>query len=232
MSSLEKALITNTVSGESVAVLFNPADYTLAKDINYAQSAIPGLSAPLLQFVNGNMQTLDMELFLDTYEEHSVNGKVLNQRGQDVRELARRVTDLMNIMPSTHAPPVLLFTWASLSFTCVLAKVSQKFVMFLPDGKPVRARLTVTFNEYRNIDLEAKEIKRETADYTKRYVVGEGETLSGIAGRLYGDARLWRPLALANRIENPRVLPVGLALRVPQLPYRDPDSGRLHGAAP
>lgn len=228
---LEKAQITNTVTGDAVPVLFNPAEYTLAKDINYAQAAIPGLSAPLLQFVNGNLQTLDMELFLDTYEEHGGAGRVFNRKGQDVRELTRRVTDLMNIEPSTHAPPVLLFTWASLSFTCVLAKVSQKFVMFLPDGTPVRARLTATFNEFRNIDLEAKEVKRETADYTKRYVVGDGETLSGIAGRLYGDPALWRPLALANRIENPRALPPGLALRVPQLPYRDPDDGRLHGAS-
>ena len=77
-----------------------------------------------------------------------------------------------------------------------------------------------------------KEFRQRAAVEHFSFEVGEGETLSGIAGRLYGDARLWRPLALANRIENPRVLPVGLALRVPQLPYRDPDSGRLHGAAP
>jgi Contractile injection system tube protein len=227
--ALEKALITNTVSAESVAVLFNPEEYTLSKDINYAQAAVPGLSAPILQFVNGNLQTLDMELFLDTYEEHREGNKVSAKKFQDVRELTRKVTDLMNIMPQTHAPPVLLFTWASLSMTCVLSKVSQKFVMFLPDGTPVRARLTVGFSEYRNVDLEAKEIKRETADFTKRYVVGEGETLSGIAGRLYGNPRLWRPLALVNGILTPRDLPVGLALRVPQLPYRDPDTGLLHG---
>lgn len=230
--ALEKALITNTVSGESIAVLFNPEEYTLSKDINFAQAAIPGLSAPILQFVNGNLQTLDMELFLDTYEEHRAGSRVLNDKFQDVRELTRRVTDLMNIMPQTHAPPVLLFTWASLSFTCVLSKVMQKFVMFLGDGTPVRARLTVSFSEYRNIDLEAKEVKRETADFTKRYVVGEDETLSGIAARLYGDPRLWRPLALANRIDDPRHLAAGTALRVPQLPYRDPESGRLHAAEP
>jgi hypothetical protein len=227
--ALEKALITNTVNAESVAVLFNPEEYTLNKDINYAQAAVPGLSAPILQFVSGNLQTLDMELFLDTYEEHKSGNQVLAQKFQDVRDLTRKVTDLMNIMPETHAPPVLLFTWASLSFTCVLSKVAQKFVMFLPDGTPVRARLTVSFSEYRNIDLEAKEVKRETADFTKRYVVGEGESLSGIAGRLYGDARLWRALAVANGIDNPRALAAGLALRVPQLPYRDPESGYLHG---
>ncbi len=68
----------------------------------------------------------------------------------------------MNIDPTTHAPPVLLFSWASLTFTCVLAKATQRFIMFLPDGSPVRARLQVSFHEFRNVDLEAKEIKRET----------------------------------------------------------------------
>ena len=43
--------------------------------------------------------------------------------------------------------------------------------MFSPDGIPVRALLKVTFNEYRNVDLEAKEVKRETSDYSKRHVV-------------------------------------------------------------
>ena len=66
--ALEKAIITNTVTGEHVPVMFNPEEYTLNRDINYAQTAIPGLSAPILQFVNGNAESLEMELFLDTHE--------------------------------------------------------------------------------------------------------------------------------------------------------------------
>ena len=73
---------------------------------------------------------------------------------------------------------MLLFTWSSLSFTCVLARATQRFVMFKPDGTPVRARLTVTFSQYSNAELEAKEVKRETADYTKVHVVRQGETLA------------------------------------------------------
>jgi nucleoid-associated protein YgaU len=203
--ALEKAIITNTVTNENIPVMFNPEEYTLNRDINYAQAAIPGLSAPVLQFVNGNMQTLEMELFLDTYEEHRVGTKVTNRAQEDVRKLSRQVT-----------------------FTCVLARTSQKFVMFLPNGTPVRARLQVTFNEYRSVDLEAKEIKRETSDYSKRYEVSEGETLSSIATRTYGDPRLWRVIAIHNAIERPRSLSPGLRLLLPNLPYRDPDSGRIY----
>jgi hypothetical protein len=225
---LEKALITNTVTGQQIPVQFNPEEYTLNRDINYAQAAVPGLSAPLLQFVNGNLQTLEMELFLDSYEEHKVGSRVVNAKQSDVRDLVRQVTDLMNIQPSTHAPPVLLFTWGALAFTCVLAKATQRFVMFLPNGTPVRARLNVSFNEYRNIELEAKEVKRETTDFSKRHVVIEGETLSSIAGAQYGDPRLWRVIAVANRLQFARRLDVGSWLRLPNLPYRDPDTGKVY----
>lgn len=226
--ALEKAVITNTVTNEQVPVMFNPEEYTVNRDINYAQAAIPGLSSPVLQFVNGNMQTLEMELFLDTYEEHRLGSAVLNRAQEDVRRLAGKITGLMDIDPATHAPPVLLFTWASLSFLCVLARASQRFVMFLPDGTPVRARLQVTFNGYRGVDTEAREVKRETADYSKRYVVSQGETLSSIAAKTYGDPRLWRIIALGNGLDRPRPLTVGTRLLLPNLPYRDPDSGRVY----
>jgi len=225
---LEKALITNTVTGEKIPVQFNPEEYTQNREINYAQAAIPGLSAPILQFVNGNMQTLEMELFLDSYEEHKVGSAVVNAAQSDVRNLTDKITGLMAIQPQTHAPPVLLFTWAKLAFTCVLARASQRFIMFLPDGTPVRARLNVTFNEYRNADLEAKEVKRETSDYSKRYVVAEAETLSSIASNEYGDPRLWRVVAIANQLQYARDLPAGLELLLPNLPYRDPETGKVY----
>jgi Contractile injection system tube protein/LysM domain len=224
---LEKATLTNTVSGDRIPVMFNPEEYTLNKDINYAQSAVPGLSAPLIQFVNGNQRTLELELMLDTFEEHRDGSAALNQAGEDVRRLVRRVTDLMEIDPATHAPPVLLFTWSSLSFTCVLARATQRFVMFLADGTPVRARLQVTFNEFRNADLEAKEVKRETANYSKVHDVVDGDTLAVIAGRAYNDPRLWRPIAMRNSLDDPRALTPGQRLVVPPLPFRDPETGTV-----
>lgn len=225
--ALEKAVVTNTVTGERIAVMFNPEEYTLNRENNFAQIGVPGLSAPITQFVHGNQQTLEMELFLDTYETHKHSNRELNSAGDDVRKLVSKVTGLMSIDPTTHAPPVLLFTWSSLSFTCVLSRASQRFLMFKPDGTPVRARLTVTFSQYSNAELEAKEVKRETADYTKVHIVRQGETLTTIAAAAYGDPRSWRPIALRNQIDDPLRIPAGTQLALPQLPYRDPDSGKV-----
>lgn len=225
--ALEKAVVTNTVTGERIAVMFNPEEYTLNRENNFAQIGVPGLSAPITQFVHGNQQTLEMELFLDTYETHKHSNRELNSAGDDVRKLVSKVTGLMSIDPTTHAPPVLLFTWSSLSFMCVLSRASQRFLMFKPDGTPVRARLTVTFSQYSNAELEAKEVKRETADYTKVHIVRQGETLTTIAAAAYGDPRSWRPIALRNQIDDPLRIPAGTQLALPQLPYRDPDSGKV-----
>src|SRR3954447_7104728 len=219
---LEKAHLTNCVTKDRVDVLFNPEEYTVQREVNWAQAAIPGLSAPLLQFVNGAMQTLEMELLVDTRESHGSAAA-----GSDVRDQTSKVIGLMDIDATTHAPPPVLFAWGSLTFTCVLARATQRFIMFRPDGVPIRARLQVTFNEFRNVELEAKEIKRETADYSKRHTVHQGETISAIAAAVYGDPALWRPIALRNGIDDTRELPLGARLAIPPLPYRDPGSGEV-----
>jgi len=226
MSGLEKATLTNTVTGRRVAVQFNPEEYTLNRETNFAQLAVPGLSAPVVQFVAGNAQTLEMELLVDTTEANPAGGP-----GTDVRRLVSEVTSLMDIDPDLHAPPPVVFAWGQLTFTCVLTKVSQRYVLFRPDGTPVRARLTVSLSEYRNIELEAKEIKRQTVDYTKVHVVCDGDTLPLIAHREYADPTSWRAIALRNGIVDPRRLAVGDTLSIPRLPWTDA-SGVVHAARP
>ncbi len=227
--SLEHATLTNLDTGTRVEVLFNPDQYTLSKDNNFAQAAVPGLSSPLLQFVHGNLRTLDLELFFDTLEEHRRGGRRLNPARSDVRRLTRQVVDLLAINPATHAPPVVLFAWGGLTFTGVLAKATQHFTMFLETGVPVRARLQVTFNEWKSGLQEAQEVKRQTNDHTRVHPVGQGETLSSVAAALYGDPGMWRPIALANQLLEPRRLPVGLQLEIPPLPYRSPTTGEVYG---
>jgi len=217
---LAKVQITVEHTGESFNLLFNPEEYTISKDNNFASQAIPGLSGPLLQFVHGNMRTLEMELFFDTYDTASFSKR-------DVRDETNRVVKLTAIDPDLHAPPILVVSWASLQFRCVLARVSQKFIMFSDSGIPVRARLNVTFNEFIDAEREAKEIGRQTANFSKVHVVTQGETLSMIAAKLYDNAQSWRPIAIVNDITDPRSLFPGQALRIPALPFIDPESGEV-----
>lgn len=222
---LEKAQITVVHTGEKIVVLFNPADYLLNKDNNFASQTIPGLSSPILQFVNGNLRTLEMELFFDTYLPLTV----AQSPRRDVREETQKIVKLMEIDPELHAPPLLEVSWASLFLRCVLARVSQKFLFFLDDGRPVRAQLTVTFNEMIDEEQEAKRVNRQTADFTKTHAVLQDETLSSIANRFYNNSLLWRPIAVANGIVDPRSIEIGQLLQIPSLPFTDRESGEVIG---
>jgi len=218
--SLEKAKILVEHTGEMFQVQFNPEEITLNQDNNFANQTIPGLSGPILQFVSGNLRTLEMELLFDTYDAPDANKS-------DVRDLTGRFIKLMEIDPDLHAPPVLRFMWGEFHFCGVLARASQRYIMFSSDGKPVRARINATFNEYLDPEREAKRRKRQTADFSKVHVVRQGETLSAIAARLYQNPRVWRPIAIANGLNDPRDLQVGMKLTIPPLPFTDPETGEV-----
>jgi len=220
LKKLQVEVIHPVKAGEDpkrFTALFNPEEYTINKDNAYAVQGIPGLGAPLVQFVNGNLRTLDMELFFDTYDAVSASK-------QDVRDLTGQFVGLMDIDGDLHAPPILLVSWATLQFTCVLTRVSQKLVMFADDGKPVRARLTCSFSEVIDAEQEAKRSNLQTSDFTKVHVVKGGETLGAIAAIHYEDPALWRPIAIANALTDPRAIVAGQSLRVPSLPFVDPES--------
>src|SRR5262245_47401267 len=217
---LAKVVITafRKEEDEIFTALFNPEEYTLNRDNNFAVQGIPGLSGPVVQFVHGNLRTLEMELLFDTWDTPALPKK-------DVRaEFTDRFVRLMEIDSDLHAPPLLLVSWTSLQFRCVLARVNQKFTMFDTDGKPVRARLTCTFNEVIDPEQEAKEVNRQTADFSKVHIVTLGESINTIANHCYEDPQKWRPIAIANGIDDPRTIFPGQSLLVPSLPFIDPQS--------
>jgi hypothetical protein len=188
-----------------IPVLFNPTEYALEKSNEFANINIPGLESPLLQFVRGGLATLNMDLFFDSYEE-----------GKDVREYTGKIANLLKIDRELHAPPILRFAWANLSFTAVLTRVSQKFTMFMADGIPVRATLGVSFSEYRT-QLSGKEEIKHSRDRTRTRIVKQGDTLWQIAESQYGDPALWRAIAAANSIRCPRKLKPGTEILIPPL---------------
>ncbi len=209
-SNLKKALI-EVLDGRGskkseIPVLFNPSEYSLDRGNQFQNVASPGLSAPITQFINGNAETLTMELFFDTYEKQT-----------DVRDYTDKIDKLLNIDKDLHAPPVCKFVWGSLQFKAVLEKVTKKFSMFLSDGTPVRAKLNVSFKEYKTYSELIKNPPRQSSDRTKRRILKEGETLWSLAAMEYHDPGEWRHIAKANGITNPRTVPPGTEITIPPL---------------
>jgi len=218
----EKGFLTRKDKpGIRVPFLFNPKEFNVEKSNQFAEVNIPGLSSSILQFVRGNSRTITLDLFFDTYEKRTDVRMFTDQitgwdAGITYSRLADRPKGLMDIDSELHAPPICLFIWGAFVFQCIIERVSKRFTMFLPDGIPVRATLTVTLKEYREVDIQVKEIDQHSADLTKRHLLTAGESLWSLAAAEYGDPEDWRLLAEANDIDNPRLLHPGMELSVPR----------------
>lgn len=195
-------------AGEAVSVLFNPHEYTHEISNNFHASSPPGLNNPVLQFLNGNSDTLTMELYFDTYTDFG---------GRDVTQETGKLAALLRVDGDTHAPPRVQFRWGQFSFKAVIEKLSQKFTMFLADGTPVRATLNVSFKQFKPIAEQLADPRRNSADKTKRRILSADDSIWLLANREYGHPQDWRRIARANRIDDPRAIRPGTALVVPPL---------------
>lgn len=213
-----KALF-GTYKDEKTEVIFNPAEYSLDKGNQFASAPLPGLSNPVFSFVNGEADTLTMELFFDTYTDKG---------GSNVRDETNKIARFLDIDPKLHAPPPVQFAWGDLIFNAVIERLSQRFTMFLENGKPVRATLNVTFKEYKTIQEQLGSKPNKSSDWTKHRIVGDQDRLSLIAAIEYGDPAVWRSIADANDIDNPRLLQPGTDIRLPPLRKTNGDNDRAN----
>lgn len=219
-NQLKKATITvleGADRGKVIGVLFNPTEYSFERTNSYKATPVPGLSSPLLQFVNGEADHLSMDLFLDDYTDPT--GPTSLQQKED-GPLVKRLADiskLMNVDRDLHAPPPVRFNWGPMEFSAVIEKLGRKVTMFHPDGSPARVTLSVSFKEYRTLRQQLENPRRESADKTKRRVVVGREQLWWIAAREYDDPNEWMRIADANDLDDPREIKPGDWLLLPPM---------------
>ncbi len=203
---------------EEIKVLFNPNTYTITKTVTWnppqKSENNSKLNAPPLSFGGGGSRHLTMDLFFDVTEQN-----ILNVRAPilDVRTETDKIVRLTRIERDRQRPPVCQVRWGEehhedFPFNGVISNLTQRFVLFREDGTPVRATLTVDFLEF----LPPQTDKKKTDPEQTAHTIKRGETLSSIAGELYHDPTLWRIIAEANGVDNPRGMLVGRTLAIPR----------------
>jgi nucleoid-associated protein YgaU len=99
----------------------------------------------------------------------------------------------------------------------ILSSFNTTYKMFNTSGVPVRAEMKISLTEYATEQMLKDRSRLQSPDHEKAYRVQPGDTLQSIAWHHYDDASLWRPIASANNIEDPRDVEPGLVLRVPRI---------------
>jgi hypothetical protein len=89
-----------------VPVQYNPTEYTVEKQAQYAEISIPGLDSPLQQYVRGQSEKLTLDLFFDTTDQG------MGSTVTSVTTETDKIYQLLKIEPTRHAPPILEFLWS------------------------------------------------------------------------------------------------------------------------
>lgn len=199
--------IVRPAGQDPIPLCFNPTEYQVSKANMFAEIPIPGLETPLIQYVRGDSEKLSLEALVDTSDTLD-----------DVRvTFVERLRGLMSIDPDEHAPPLVAFVWDRPVLTGVLENLAVTYVLFTPDGIPIRAKLTMSIREYRAAAVQAAQTPLHSPTVEKSFVVRRGDTLASISQALYRSPAYWRQLAAANGITDPRRLQPGQVLTAPRL---------------
>jgi len=210
---LTKASI-NILDGtnEYIPVLFNPSEYSISKSVNYADSRSIGGDEAITSFASGSSATMKMTLYFDGHIEPDADGKP-----KDVNDWIAVMYTLVEIDGELHMPPRCEFEWGSISFEGVVTDMEISYTMFDSEGKPLRAKMDVTFKHSVDVDASAHGTPLFSPDRSKMRVMHQNVNLYQIADEEYGSCGLWREIARANKIANPRKVEMGQALRVPAI---------------
>lgn len=215
--NLVKAALVNIDTGVTVPCHFNPESLKISKTNTWTSAPVAGKNVPTLSFSAGGAAVLTLDLLFDTYEIR-----------QDVRRVytdhllrMAMVDETLKEPKTTHSrPPLCRFVWGQLwSFVAVITSMTQTFTMFLEDGRPVRAKVSITLTQQKDDKkfLPQNPTSGGNPGY-RSYKLRAGEPLDLVAANMYGDSQLWRFIAERNGIDNPLNLPAGTVLTLPPSP--------------
>jgi Contractile injection system tube protein len=143
---LEKAILISLDRGDDLKFMFNPPNlsFTRKSDYNNSKGARNTQGHSKASFSNPTPCKLTLsQIPFDTYEDgESVLKKYID-------DFKKAVTFKDRGKDSNKRPPRYTFQWGEQVYfsSCVITSLTYKLTMFLKDGTPVRAMLTLTIQE-------------------------------------------------------------------------------------
>lgn len=222
MENLQKATIYDVdkegkkTRSVMINCMFNPYEYTVSKTNSFQEKSKNKSDVPEVDFTKAGAQTLKLSLVFDTYED---------EKEKDVSLTTNKLWKLMETRTRREpdgtkkvSPPDVVFEWGVFLFTAVITNMTQKFTLFLENGTPVRAKVDVTFTQYKDSNDYPGQNPTSGGGPTEQiWRVVQGDRLDTIAANVYGDPTKWRLIAERNDIINPLNLRGGQNISIPQL---------------
>src|SRR5271157_293508 len=206
-----------------VTVQFNPQTLKLTYSNQKAGGDQPKGSST--QFVGRGVTKLAMELWFDLARAQADNVPG-SQGASDVRQLTQEIVYFMIPKKANGSsaksqtpppPPALQITWGTFQFAGIMESQTETLDFFSPDGKALRSTLSIAVSRQEiQYDASAAAILQQPTPpkgITPYTLVPKNKTFQQMAAQASSSGQPgapgWQGMALANGIENPRMLAAG-----------------------
>jgi hypothetical protein len=209
---LDQSFEDEKPDGQQVEVQFNPESLkvTFANELVQPEGGDQAAGNAGRQFVGAGTTKLALQLWFDVtaMEKDAVD---------DVRRLTQKVVYFMTPQPSEAdptklAPPGVRFQWGSFLFDGMVEGLEETLEFFSPDGKPLRASISLTCSQQKILQARFKGDGRvpDRRGQAPLKAARQGDSLQALAARA-GKAD-WQAIAAANGVEDPLRLSAGQLL--------------------
>lgn len=201
-----------TQSVGTYTLQINPETYRQTHSTRYTKNDSTDAAGVTTKFYTLDPQQLTFEFHLDA------TGVVQPAIASVADEIANFKTIAYAYNGSIHSPNYLEIVWgAGAQFNCRLTSLDIDYLLFRSDGTPVRAKLSVGFEQYLSPQQIEQSGNKNSPDMTHARTVLAGDTLCSMCDRIYGDSKYYLGVAAYNGLRNFRKLAPGSTLYFPPL---------------
>lgn len=206
--------ISVDTSRPTFQALINPAGYGHDFSVRYAKNQALGQANNETKFNVSRPEKLSLkELVLDGTGAVAGSTTVTPVKAQ-VQALRDTVYTYVG---TKHEAPIVQLVWGSLIFYGRVESMKFDYTLFMPNGEPLRAKISLSFVGYASVAEIVKESQTSSPDLTHLVLVRAGDTLPLLCERIYRDPRYYLAVARINGLTAFRQLQPGSSLRFPPL---------------
>lgn len=210
-----KSLVKNGGVPDFVAMI-NPNGYKIKQGIRYSEKK--GESRGM-----GGATELKFAGFPP--DEISINPFVIDGTGIIPESSSQTVVERIKALRAVaydyvgaeHESPVVELSWGVFHYFARLNSINVDYTLFDPNGKPLRATVTLDFMQYRTTAEIQAMMKKSSPDLTHLVEVKQGDSLPLLCHKIYKDSMYYLEIARINNLTNVRRLEPGTILKFPPL---------------
>lgn len=182
-------------------VQYNPKEFKYDKKVGWKEHKNIGKKGAL-EFQTQSPATIQMELIFDT--THDIGdvrtewvNKVLAYTNADVKPKRKEAKK-----GRKRRPPIVTFCWGKFTMKGVIEQANVTYLMFAPDGTPIRAKVALKMKEWKPEQYKdgTGVHKTVTDDWKQLVTVEAGQTITAVA---LANDKDWRELCEQNGIDDP-----------------------------